>query len=66
MMNNSAILEAESNFAPQILGAFKNLMINGKPVAVKLVKDRMSDDKGERPLKIRPPANNTLKPRYRK
>ena len=67
MMNNSAILEVESSFAPQVMGAFKNLMINGKPVAIKLVKDRISDGKGEGTYKARKPAaNNTMKPRYRK
>jgi len=65
MMNHSAILEAESNFAPQILGAFKNLLINGKHAAVKLIKDRMSDQEGEGAFKIRKPLNNPLHSRYR-
>lgn len=65
MMNNSAILEADSNFAPQILGVFKNLMINGKLVAIKLANERMSHDKGERTVKIRQPSSNTYKTRYR-
>jgi ATP-dependent RNA helicase DeaD len=35
--NNSALLEADSRFAPQILGAFRRRMINGKPVCIEMV-----------------------------
>jgi len=35
--NNSALLEADSRFAPQILGAFRRRMFNGKPVCIEMV-----------------------------
>jgi ATP-dependent RNA helicase DeaD len=35
--NNSAFLEADSRFVPQILGAFKKRQINGKPVCIEMV-----------------------------
>ena len=35
--NKSALLEADSRFAPQILGAFRRRMINGKPVCIEMV-----------------------------
>ncbi len=34
---NSAFLEADKRFAPQILGAFKRRMINGKPVCIEML-----------------------------
>jgi ATP-dependent RNA helicase DeaD len=35
--NNSSLLEADSRYAPQILGAFRRRMINGKPVYIEQV-----------------------------
>jgi ATP-dependent RNA helicase DeaD len=34
---NTAFLEADKRFAPQILGAFKRRMINGKPVCIEML-----------------------------
>ncbi len=40
IMHNSAFLEAETKFAPQILGVFEHMMINGKPVSIQVSRDR--------------------------
>lgn len=66
MMNHSAILEVDSNFAPQILGAFRSMTINGKPVAVKLTRERLADQRGEGTFKKRKTIKNTPKTGYRK
>ncbi len=34
---NTAFIEADKRFAPQILGAFKRRMINGKPVCIEML-----------------------------
>jgi ATP-dependent RNA helicase DeaD len=40
ILRNTAMLEGESRFTPQILHAFQQVKINGKPVDVKVVHDR--------------------------
>jgi ATP-dependent RNA helicase DeaD len=35
--DKTALIEADSRFTPQILGAFKRRMINGKPVSIEMV-----------------------------
>jgi hypothetical protein len=34
------LLEADSRFAPQLPGAFKRRMINGKPVSIEMVEGK--------------------------
>jgi ATP-dependent RNA helicase DeaD len=40
IMNTSTMLEVESSFSSHVLGAFQDLMINGKPVVIGLAKDK--------------------------
>lgn len=47
IMKNSALLEADSRFTPQILGAFQHLMINGKAVSVRVAREKGSRHGGE-------------------
>ena len=39
IMRNTAHLEADSRFAPQILDAFQHSTINGKTVSIKVARD---------------------------
>ncbi|MCI5120932.1 MAG: hypothetical protein D3908_07060 [Candidatus Electrothrix sp. AUS4] len=36
-MRNTATIEGDSRFIPQILGAFQHFQINGKPVTAKIL-----------------------------
>jgi hypothetical protein len=47
-MKNTALIEAESRFAPQVLEAFQHLVVNGKRVSVKVVEDTESRPRVER------------------
>ncbi|CAK8712639.1 MAG: ATP-dependent RNA helicase DeaD [Candidatus Electronema aureum] len=40
IMRNTAMLEGESRFIPQILQAFQQVKVNGKPVDVKVVQEK--------------------------
>lgn len=40
IMRNRALLEADSRFTPQILEAFQNITINGKPVSIEVTKKK--------------------------
>lgn len=40
ILNDSAFLEADSKYIPQIMGAFQHLMINGKPVSIEVARRR--------------------------
>lgn len=40
IMKSSATLEADSRYIPQVLAAFQHLMINGKPVTIKVSKQQ--------------------------
>ena len=40
IMRNSAMLEADSKFAPQVLDAFRRVKINGKSVSIELSRNR--------------------------
>jgi ATP-dependent RNA helicase DeaD len=46
IMDNSAFLEAETRFAPQILSAFQNRMINGKVVAIEVAGEKRTGHVG--------------------
>lgn len=57
IMNDSAFLEADSKYIPQIMGAFQHLRINGKPVSIEVARRRAkhrgdSRRKGQRPSKF--------------
>ena len=66
IMDRSALLEADSRFAPQILGAFKNLMVGGKPVAIKLTGEGKPQYSGAKAFDDRKPPKYAAKTRYRK
>jgi ATP-dependent RNA helicase DeaD len=40
ILDRTALLEADSNYSREVLGAFEHLMINGRPVSVKLEGER--------------------------
>lgn len=44
IMRNSALLEADSRFIPQILGAFQHFKINGKTVSIEVARDKTSPE----------------------
>ena len=46
IMRNSALLEAESRFTPQILSAFQHVKINGKPVSIEIARESRGGGKG--------------------
>lgn len=48
IMKNTALIEADSKFAPQVLEAFQHLVVNGKRVSVKVVEDTESRPRVER------------------
>ncbi len=48
IMKNTALIEADSRFAAQVLEAFQHLVINGKRVSVKVVEDTESRPRVER------------------
>jgi ATP-dependent RNA helicase DeaD len=52
ILRNTAMLEGESRFIPQILQAFQQVKVNGKPVDVKVVHDRPVV-RGDRPASER-------------
>jgi hypothetical protein len=39
IMKKTALLEADSNFTPQILDAFQHVKINGKRVSIEIARD---------------------------
>ncbi len=45
IMKSSATLEADSRYVPQVLNAFQHLMINGKPVSIKVAAGKQQEDK---------------------
>ncbi|MFZ5765035.1 MAG: DEAD/DEAH box helicase [Thermodesulfobacteriota bacterium] len=49
IMKHSSLLEADSRFIPQVLGAFRHLIINGKPVAIEVMPDRQQRNDNTRP-----------------
>jgi ATP-dependent RNA helicase DeaD len=46
IMERSSLLEADGNYTREVLGAFDNLIINGRPVSVTLVGERKEARRG--------------------
>jgi ATP-dependent RNA helicase DeaD len=46
IMRNSALIEAESRFTPQILSAFQHVKINGKPVSIEIARESSGGGQG--------------------
>lgn len=53
ILNDSAFLEADSKYIPQIIGAFQHLMINGKPVSIKVADKKHVQPGGYRRRKLK-------------
>lgn len=51
IMRNTALLEADSRFIPQILGAFQHFKINGKTVSIEVARSNNGTSRSKRGIK---------------
>lgn len=66
LMDRATLLEVDSRFTPQILGAFQNLMIGGRPVTIKVTGDEKPHNNGAKAVEDRKPQKYAANTRYRK
>ncbi|OKY74359.1 MAG: DEAD/DEAH box helicase [Desulfobulbaceae bacterium DB1] len=66
IMKHSSLVEADNRFISEVLGAFRHLVINGKPVAVEVVEEKNGGAKsaaGSRPARA---VKGSSAPKYPK